>query len=220
LVGVTGPAPFEARNTPAANQQEFARWSAEKQATVDAMSVAHAVVAAAGASDDADADNIWADAEIQAKLVLAQTRNFSNEVQNQAEAVIKPNTEPKHSRTSSKAISVSNHDNTGLTQAHAQRATGRPTQYICGYCGILRTSLAGVSNDRVQIFCSCGGVKKDNIPRVHARWVEYNDGNELSINVPPNIVWSTPNVPHITTSQPGNSVSAAACAGQPDLGLC
>ena len=52
----------------------------------------------------------------------------------------------------------------------AHKALGVIQDYICGYCGIHRTSASACSDGRVRIRCECGGLRQDNVPRIHAHW--------------------------------------------------
>ena len=52
----------------------------------------------------------------------------------------------------------------------AHKALGIPQDYICGYCGIHRTSASACSDGRIRIRCDCGGVRQDKVPRMHAHW--------------------------------------------------
>merc|ERR1711988_1927013 len=42
--------------------------------------------------------------------------------------------------------------------------------YVCGYCGKVKTSASACSDGRVRIRCECGGQRRDGKPRMHATW--------------------------------------------------
>lgn len=59
------------------------------------------------------------------------------------------------------------------TKAHNARGTEQ--NYRCGYCGARRTSASSCTDGRVRIRCPCGGLHKDNRPRMHAKWIKLSE---------------------------------------------
>jgi len=52
--------------------------------------------------------------------------------------------------------------------------------YSCWYCGAKKVSASEGEDGRVRIRCECGGQHGDGIPRMHARWVPLESGDQLS----------------------------------------
>jgi len=44
------------------------------------------------------------------------------------------------------------------------------TQYKCGYCGVIKSSLSAGKDGHVRIRCECGAKHGDRKPRMHAKW--------------------------------------------------
>lgn len=59
---------------------------------------------------------------------------------------------------------------------HARKATAAQScelrTWFCGYCGYKKLSASAGTDGMVRIRCPCGGVRRDNIPRMHSHWTE------------------------------------------------
>jgi len=99
-------------------------------------------------------------------LLAAATRLPTNQARRE-----KPRAESeptaKRQKRSAPDEELARHD---YRPSKAHKALGIPQDYICGYCGIHRTSASACSDGRVRIRCDCGGVRQDKIPRMHAHW--------------------------------------------------
>ena len=51
--------------------------------------------------------------------------------------------------------------------------SARTVEYRCAYCNVRKKSTSVGGDGRVRIRCECGGKRKDNIPRMHALYVNH-----------------------------------------------
>merc|ERR1719272_384836 len=95
-------------------------------------------------------------------LLAAATRLPTNQARRE-----KPRAESeptaKRQKRSAPDEGLARHD---YRPSKAHKALGIPQDYICGYCGIHRTSASACSDGRVRIRCDCGGVRQEKIPRL------------------------------------------------------
>lgn len=86
----------------------------------------------------------------------------------------------KHSQDSTDETKQSSPDSTSShdVRPHKYQAgkatagSGEQRTWYCGYCGYKKVSASACTDGMVRIRCPCGGVRRDNLPRMHSHWTE------------------------------------------------